>query len=202
MSPSTVQTSRFSFFSRETNLALAPCSTASTRAIESFQRNPNGGTNSSAARACCAEKTKTAISPIKKIWRIIGWFGRVTHVETRLVVSVLVACIYNLLSVCPRLGEAGNCAHRPIRSTRDRQGISSELCSPRRFRIVAVWVARNFFDTLFLFSRRHACFIFPVKKIFLPQSKFKFIFFLSLSQLISSLKPAGEGSHKAHVNKL
>src|SRR6266480_4420020 len=104
MSPSTLHTSRFSFFCRETNLALAPCSTASTRAIESFQRNPNGGTNSSAARACCAEKTKTAISPIKKIWRIIGWFGRVTHVETRLVVSVLVACIYNLLSVCPLLG--------------------------------------------------------------------------------------------------
>jgi hypothetical protein len=32
--------------------------------------------------------------------------------------------------------------------------------------------------------------------------KIKFIFFLSLSQLISSLKPAGEGSHISHVNKL
>src|SRR5256714_13910549 len=120
MSPSTVQTSRFSFFSRETNLALAPCSTASTRAIESFQRNPNGGTNSSAARMCCAEKTKTAISPIKKIWRIICWFGRVTHIETRPVVSVLIACIYNLLSVClgserrkiARTGQFGQLAMR------------------------------------------------------------------------------------------
>ena len=43
---------------------------------------------------------------------------------------------------------------------------------------------------------------FLVKKIFSPQLKIKFIFFLSLSQWISSLKPAGEGSHKAHVNKL
>src|SRR6266481_9051971 len=146
INPSTLHTSRFSFFSRETNLALAPCSTASTRAIESFQRNPKGGTNSSAARACCAEKTKTAISPIKKIWRIIGGFGRVTHVETRLVVSVLVACIYSLLSVCPRLGEAGNCAHRPIRSTRDKQAVSAEICSPRRFRIRRGWLAQNFFS--------------------------------------------------------
>src|ERR1700751_4550077 len=94
--------SRFSFFSRETNLALAPCSTASTRAIESFQRNPNGGTNSSAARAYGTEKIKETITPIKKIWRIIGWFERVTHIETRPVVSVSVACIYNLLSVYPR----------------------------------------------------------------------------------------------------
>jgi hypothetical protein len=32
--------------------------------------------------------------------------------------------------------------------------------------------------------------------------KIKFIFFLSLSQLISSLKPAGEENHKVGVNKL
>src|SRR3954447_19952806 len=99
ISPSTVQTSRFSFFSRETNLALAPCSTASTRAIESFQRNPNGGTNSSAANACCAQRTTETIRPTKKNWRIICWFEGVTHIETRPVVSVSVACIYNLLSV-------------------------------------------------------------------------------------------------------
>jgi hypothetical protein len=52
------------------------------------------------------------------------------------------------------------------------------------------------------FSLRHARLIFLVKKIFSSRLKIKFIFFLSLSQLISSLKPAGEGSHKAHVNKL
>ena len=43
----------------------------STRAIESFQRNPNGGTNSSAARECCAKRTKKVIRPIKKKWRMI-----------------------------------------------------------------------------------------------------------------------------------
>src|SRR6187551_2410257 len=149
MRPSTVQTSRFSFFSRETNLALAPCSTASTRAIESFQRNPNGGTNSSAARECCAEKTKEMIRPIKKIWRIIGWFGRVTHIETRPVVSVSVACIYNLLSVYAPLAEARNCAHRRIRSTRDAQLINSEVCPLRRFRIRRDWLTKVL-NTLFL----------------------------------------------------
>src|SRR4030095_9814872 len=102
MSPSTVQISRFSFFSRETNLAFAPCNTASTRAIESFQRNPNGGTNSSAAPAGCAEKTKTVMRPIQKTWPISGWCERVTRIETRPEVSVLIACIYNLLSVALR----------------------------------------------------------------------------------------------------
>src|SRR6185369_14644779 len=127
MRPSTVQISRFSFFSRETNLAFAPCNTASTRAIESFQRNPNGGTNSSAARAGFAEKTKTAMRPIKKDWRNIGWFERVTHIETRLAVTVLIACIYNLLSVCPTLAEAGNFTHRPVRSTLHSQTSGSEI---------------------------------------------------------------------------
>jgi hypothetical protein len=32
--------------------------------------------------------------------------------------------------------------------------------------------------------------------------KIKFIFFLSLSQPISNLKPAGEDNHKVCVNKL
>jgi hypothetical protein len=51
-------------------------------------------------------------------------------------------------------------------------------------------------------SRQHAQFIFRVKKIFLAKLKIKFIFFLSLLQLISSLKPAGEDDPKACVNKL
>jgi hypothetical protein len=42
------------------------------------------------------------------------------------VVSVSVACIYNLLSVYASLAEARNCPHRWIRSTRDAQPISSE----------------------------------------------------------------------------
>ena len=57
------------------------------------------------------EKTKETITPIKKNWRIIGCFGRVTHVETRPVVSVSVACIYDLLSVYASLAEARNCAY-------------------------------------------------------------------------------------------
>jgi hypothetical protein len=37
---------------------------------------------------------------------------------------------------------------------------------------------------------------------FFQKLKIKFIFFLSVSQLISSLKPAGEDGQKTHVNKL
>ena len=106
MSPSTVQTSRFSFFSRETILAFAPCSTASTRGIESFQRNPNGGTSSSAARACCSEKKQTT-SVAKTIRRLIGRFQRAMHKESRPMISVSVRCICNLPSVFPPLPEAG-----------------------------------------------------------------------------------------------
>src|SRR6266581_4654337 len=178
MRPSTVHTSRFSFFSRETILALAPCSTASTRAIESFQRNPNGGTNSSAARAYFAEKIKEAIRPIKKNWRIIGWFEGVTHIETRPLVSVSVACIYNLLSVCPPLAEAGNCAHRLIRSTRDAQTISSEVCSSRRFRIRRDWLAPNFFNTLFLVFTPTRVFHFRSQENFFVVIENKIHFFL------------------------
>jgi hypothetical protein len=61
---------------------------------------------------------------------------------------------------------------------------------------------KAFCHTLFRVFAPHARFVFAVKKIFLLEWKIKFIFFLSLSQLISSLKPAGEGDHKPHVNKL
>ena len=54
---------------------------------------------------------------------------------------------------------------------------------------------------LFL-SLGHVRIIFLVKKIFSLKLKIKFIFFLSVPKLISSLKPAGEGSSKVHVNKL
>src|SRR5262249_1414597 len=145
-------TSRFSFFSRETNLALAPCSTASTRAIESFQRNPNGGTNSSAVRARCAERTTRTIKPIRRNWLIICWFDRVTHIETRPVVSVSVACIYNWLSVYAPHAEARNCPRRPIRSTRDALPTSNEFCSSLRFRIRRCWPTRTFQQTVSLFG--------------------------------------------------
>jgi hypothetical protein len=44
--------------SREVILAFAPCSTASTCAIESFQRKPNGGDSSSTEYACAAERRR------------------------------------------------------------------------------------------------------------------------------------------------
>jgi hypothetical protein len=83
------------------------------------------------------------------------------------VVSVSVVCIYNLLSVFAPLAEAGNCAHRPIRSTRHAQTISSESVRGGHSECVTILFARNFLTRSFLFSHRHACFIFTVKKIFL-----------------------------------
>src|SRR5215813_10754342 len=50
-------------------LAFAPCSTASTCAIESFQRKPNGGNSSSTEYACAAVR-KSAITLVKKSRRI------------------------------------------------------------------------------------------------------------------------------------
>ena len=54
----------------------------------------------------------------------------------------------------------------------------------------------------FLFSLRDARFLFLVKEILFAIKKIKFIFFLSISKRVSSLKPAGEDENKAHVNKL
>jgi hypothetical protein len=54
----------------------------------------------------------------------------------------------------------------------------------------------------FSFSLRDARFLFLVKKNFFAIQKIKFIFFLSISKRVSSLKPAGEDENKAHVNKL
>jgi hypothetical protein len=78
------------------------------------------------------------------------------------VVSVSVACIYNLLSVYASLAEARNCAHTSIRSTRDAQ--RSVRC--RDSKSVEAG-SQNFSTHCFLFFRRHARFIFPVKRIFL-----------------------------------
>src|SRR5438477_10202993 len=64
-SPSTVQTSRFSFRSLVTILPFAPRRTFSTFVIESFQWNPNGGGMSSTARAGNA-KAKKVIAVAKK----------------------------------------------------------------------------------------------------------------------------------------
>src|SRR4051812_21491326 len=70
--PSTVQASRFSFFSRATILALAPLSTASTRGIESFHRKPNGGSNSSAARLDANEQNRATLNAMREQQRAFG----------------------------------------------------------------------------------------------------------------------------------
>ena len=204
MIPSTVQTSRFSFFSRETILAFAPCSTASTRGIESFQRNPNGGTSSSAARACCSEKKQTS-SVAKTIRRIIGRFQRAMHKESRPMISVSVCCICNLPSVFPPLPEAGKLR---AQATSVNSEMPHRIEHPNQF-VLQLGMHRSSARTKNL-SKRSVCFlswghtrsVFLVKKIFSLQLKIKLIFFLSISQRISSLKPAGESSHKARVNKL
>src|SRR6266700_3962937 len=79
MRPSTVQTSLFSFFSRDTILAFAPRSTASTRATESFQRNPNGGNSSSTAFADDTKRKNTIKPP--------GRIGPIARRQSKLTVQ-------------------------------------------------------------------------------------------------------------------
>jgi len=62
--------------------------------------------------------------------------------------------------------------------------------------------SRNRSSKLFLVFGGNTRASFLRQEIFFVVIKIKFIFFLSLSQLISSLKPAGEDDQKACVNKL
>src|ERR1700730_18283894 len=77
-SPSTVQTSRFSFRSFVTILPFAPRRTFSTFVIESFQWNPNGGGMSSTASAEKAEtKNAVAVARItKRTFIVLFWVPR------------------------------------------------------------------------------------------------------------------------------
>jgi len=84
--------------------------------------------------------------------------------------------------------------------TQNRAANSVRVGTPNGLRFGS---RENFLETHCLFSFvGHARSLFSVKKIFSPQLKIKLIFFLSVSQRIPNLKPAGEGSRKAHVNKL
>src|SRR4029453_18556125 len=114
MRPSTVQTSRFSFFSRDVIFAFAPWSTASTCAIESFQRKPKGGINSATEYACAAE-SRRGIMPVEKIRHIalpfrlklqFAWF------------SILVSVARILIAIPVALRRRENCLHGSIRSNR------------------------------------------------------------------------------------
>ena len=94
------------FFSREAILAFAPCSTASTRAIESFHRKPNGGNSSSSGYAAGAarKKTMTAIKKIRHIARLIGICEY--SLPAHLAIFVCAACILDSPRVPPGTLEA------------------------------------------------------------------------------------------------
>ncbi|PYJ37377.1 MAG: hypothetical protein DME84_07665, partial [Verrucomicrobia bacterium] len=57
-------------------------------------------------------------------------------------------------------------------------------------------------QSIFFCSPSTRAFPFSSQENFFTAKKIKFIFFLSISKRVSSLKPAGEGGDKAHVNKL
>src|SRR6266496_2759704 len=103
--PSTVQTSRFSFFSRDTIFAFAPCNTASTRAMESFQRKPNGGNSSSAARADDTARQK-ATNPVGTILLIARHSLKLTQFAFGSSFQC-VASIFDLLSLPLRHSKGG-----------------------------------------------------------------------------------------------
>ena len=92
----------------------------------------------------------------------------------------------------------GNCAHTLTRSTAGIPESSGQISSSKRLQAIAVQRSRIFYGTscCFLFHSRTALH-FLVKKNFLSRLKIKFIFFLSVSKLISSLKPAGEQPQSA-----
>src|SRR5437773_2130855 len=85
-------------FSREVIFAFAPCSTASTCAIESFQRKPNGGINSSTEYACAVER-KRPITPVERIRRIALLFQLEVQFASKFPIFVCVARIFDLSKV-------------------------------------------------------------------------------------------------------
>lgn len=77
------------------------------------------------------------------------------------------------------------------------------ISSPLRLRIESaqVWHKSAGAINFFVLPRTRA-FPFFSQENFFSRQKIKFIFFLSISKRVSSLKPAGEDGNKAHVNKL
>src|SRR5882762_2145201 len=132
MRPSTVQTSRFSFFSREVIFAFAPCSTASTCAIESFQRKPKGG-NSSSTEYACAVQRKRAMTPVERIRRIALLFQLKVQFASQFSIFVCVARIF-LIGIPEALWKRENCVHESIRSNQEwHNGDANRLITlPRR----------------------------------------------------------------------
>src|SRR5262249_43575444 len=93
MRPSTVHTSRFSFFSREVIFAFAPWSTASTCAIESFQRKPNGGNSSSTEYAPAVDRRPT--TPIERIRHIATLLRERTQFAFQFFIFVWITRIFD-----------------------------------------------------------------------------------------------------------
>src|SRR5215831_498862 len=94
MRPSTVHTSRFSFFSREVIFAFAPWSTASTCAIESFQRKPNGGSSSSTEYAPAVDRRRQT-APIERIRHIATLLRERTQFAFQFFIFVWIARIFD-----------------------------------------------------------------------------------------------------------
>ncbi len=171
--PFQVQISRFSFFSREAILAFAPCSTASTRAIESVQRKPNGGTSSSTENAHGADRKK-AIRPNRRIRHVAGRLELAVRFSCRLVISGCIGCIFcsesdsSWHSGAGKIARAGHSGQ--LRSA--AQGAISDGSSPRRLPIGGGHACAEVGpERPFCFSLAHARFSFLVKKFFVDFEK-------------------------------
>src|SRR5206468_6975531 len=129
---------------------------ASTRAIESFQRNPNGGTSSSIGNAYGAEREK-AIRPARRIRRFVGRLELPIQFSRQLVISACIGCIFNSPSSPSGILRARKLRPQtiPVNSGVPHGIQSNQSSSPRQNRPEQS------------FSLGHARFVFLVKKIFL-----------------------------------
>src|SRR4030095_11640984 len=133
MRPSTVQTSRFSFFSREAIFAFAPWSTASTCAIESFQRKPNGGNSSSTEYARAADRRRQT-TLIARIRPIATPLRDRTHFACQFFIFVWVARIFDRH---PNYHYGGGKIARTVQFGQIAEarhgGVNRQIASPRQY---------------------------------------------------------------------
>jgi len=103
-----------------------------------------------------------------------------------------------------RTPEREKLRRRPTRSTQEcAPKEKMQISSPLRVRIDSGQASQQIcWSNHFFVLPRTRAFPFFSQENFFAAEKIKFIFFLSILKRISSLKPAGEGGSKAHVNKL
>src|SRR4030095_9546247 len=108
------------------------CSTASTCAIESFQRKPKGGNSSSTEYALAAEK-KRAMTPVERIRRIALLFQLEARFAFQFSVFACVARIF-LIGILVALWKRENCVHESIRSNQEWHMATQigSIASPQR----------------------------------------------------------------------